>query len=239
MPSTFSTRAVALIAVFVTSFALLAASAAADFGVESFEATLTNRDGSPDVLAGSHPYEFDTKIAFNFVESEFGPVPDGGNAKNIQVELPPGLIGNPGATPKCALSELVRIERCDASTQIGTLTLRLQGLNGYGVYGPFPVYNLTPPGGVAAQFGFTIFGVTSFIDSRVRTGGDYGITAELKNVPALLPIFESRLTLWGVPADPDHNSERECPGGGFGCASSAHAAPLFTNPTSCSGVPST
>ena len=54
-----------------------------------------------------------------------------------------------------------------------------------GPAGNFTVYNLVPPPGVAAQFGFHFNGTTNmFLDARVRSGGDNGITEHV-NVPQL------------------------------------------------------
>ena len=48
---------------------VFAPSAAAEpFGVQSFEASAVNRDGSPDVQAGSHPYALVTRFALNEAE---------------------------------------------------------------------------------------------------------------------------------------------------------------------------
>ena len=48
-----------------------------------------------------------------------------------------------------------------------------------------PVFELAPPPGVAASFGFDFVENTAFIDSSPRTGGDYGITAR---TPPMCPF---------------------------------------------------
>ena len=63
-------------------------------GIAGFETAATNQDGTLDTLAGSHPYQFTTAIAFNTTTLNGEIVLDGGNVKNVQVELPPGFIGN-------------------------------------------------------------------------------------------------------------------------------------------------
>jgi hypothetical protein len=226
----------AALAVAVAAWLACAAPAPADFGVAGFEAVATNRDGSADTRAGSHPYELTTKIVFNTTSLEGVPAPEG-NVKDLRVELPPGLIGNPGATPKCTIQELDRGE-CPPATQIGRITLAVPSFPVFFVQGPFPVYNLVPPDNLPAQFGTNIANASVLIDAHVRTGGDYGITASLNNVSALLAFTESNLTLWGVPADPSHDGERQCGYQGSGCPSSAPRAPFLTNPTSCPGGPS-
>jgi hypothetical protein len=227
--------AASLLAV-AASLALTVVPASASFGVAGFGVSVTNRDGTPDTQAGSHPYELTTNIALNATEASGIPAPEG-NVKDIQVELPPGLIGNPSAVPKCPLANLIAYI-CPPASQIGVLTLN----TAIGLEGPIPVYNMVPPDGLPAQFGVKIFGlVPVFIDSQIRTGGDYGITASLSNISEVLPLTGSSLTLWGVPGDPAHNGERQCIPTrlGRGCPGATPALPLLTNPTSCPGVSQT
>ena len=79
---------------------VFAPSAMAAFGLQSFEVSATNQNGSPDVQAGSHPYELTT----SFVLSPEVPVAEG-SLKDVRVELPPGFVGDPEATPRCTSHE--------------------------------------------------------------------------------------------------------------------------------------
>ena len=51
----------------------------------------------PATLAGSHPYSLITEINFN----KAGEFSDG-DLRNLQLDLPPGLIENPTAVPRCS-----------------------------------------------------------------------------------------------------------------------------------------
>src|SRR5438552_10244242 len=75
---------------------LIAAPAAhADFGVSSFTAEVRASDHTTLVTqAGAHPYEGVT--SFTFTGSD--------KVKDIRVDLPPGLISNPQATPELCTS---------------------------------------------------------------------------------------------------------------------------------------
>src|SRR5262249_45583622 len=79
------------------------------------------------------------------------------------------------------------------------------------------------------------------LDARVRTGSDYGVSLEVRNASEGLSLLGSEVTLWGVPADPSHTPERNCPGeiipdeGGPTCASPAEPKALLRMPTSCTG----
>src|SRR5919202_5086592 len=78
------------------------ASAEAAFQVTSFTVTPSG------LAAGSHP---DVGIALGF----------GGDAhvRDLKVSLPPGLVGNPNATPRCSAAKF-RADACAATTRVGT-----------------------------------------------------------------------------------------------------------------------
>jgi NHL repeat len=90
----------------------LVATEGVGFGVKNFSVSFLNEDGTPDTQAGSHPYEMVNSIEFNShfmrlesnADSPFVREPDG-TLKDLALDLPPGLVGNPNATPKkCTLS---------------------------------------------------------------------------------------------------------------------------------------
>jgi hypothetical protein len=197
--------------------------------VESFSATTINADGTPATQAGSHPFESTTSFTFSR-DAAGDPT---ANMKDVQVQLPPGFIGNPNAIPRCTVEEL-DANSCPGASQVGTLTLSAK----VNLFGPnLPVYNMVPPTGVAAQFGTNLLLLDAFIDISVRTGGDYGLTAGLSDIPTVLPLYGSSLTLWGVPEDPAHDPLRVC-GSVQGCSAGVPASalkPLLTMPTQCSG----
>src|ERR1700680_1666948 len=90
-------RLASVVAVSAASLLGLASPAVADFGFRSFANTFINQDGSPDLQAGSHPWEMITSFALNETTNELGEsVPDG-NLKATRVRLPGGLCGAPGA----------------------------------------------------------------------------------------------------------------------------------------------
>jgi hypothetical protein len=208
------------------------------FGVKSFSFEVLDQNGQPYTQAGGHPYAIETDIEFNSTLDRNGKVVPDELVKDLTVSLPPGLVGNPLATPRCSAADLdATFTTCPIDSQIGVLTLfHSQNI----VASPIeriPVYNMVPQDGLAAQFGFVYSGVSSFIDSRVRTGGDYGLDSTLTTVSTLLPLLASKLTLWGVPADSTHNVDRACEDAEYryGCASTSQPLALLTNPTSCAG----
>jgi hypothetical protein len=234
------------------------APASASFAVTEFTAKAVNEDGTLDTQAGSHPYEAITSFTFNQAASGQYPEDTAGNVKNIEVELPPGFIGNPQATPMC--SEAVfnhahagsfEVELCPPDTQVGTSTVVIGGR--YHGYETVPVYNLVPSFGHTAELGFSLVldEVPTHVVATVNPANDYSVDTLVQDIPTgsegpqYTPLFSASLTLWGVPADPTHDAERgrecnflatfgnECNVYPGGKSSDAPLTPFLTNPTSC------
>ncbi len=210
----------------------------AGFGLAGVDGWFTNTDGTTDTQAGSHPYEFTFAFNLNSLGFGFGEYPAGGEPRVLNVNLPPGFVGDPNALPQCTreqfdAGDLEPGKGCPASTQIGVDTVALRGSEGF--TNSFPIYNLVPPPGVAAQFAFDFNGVLTFLDAGVRSGSDYGITEHIDNVPQREIIYNTT-TIWGVPAEGSHDAQRKGPGCEHGCSTgSSGFTPLLTLPTSCGG----
>jgi hypothetical protein len=102
--TTFKARITALFVPLLAILAFAATPAIAElgpgqFGLTKFKFSARNADGTPDLQAGSHPYALTTTFSLN----EAGPTT--GDLKDLQLELPPGIVGNPDATPKCTYQE--------------------------------------------------------------------------------------------------------------------------------------
>jgi hypothetical protein len=221
------------------------------FGLDSFDAKVdADAGGTPLTTAGAHPYASSTAYDLNlFNDTEFwgGDISPVAPLKDLSVELPPGLLGNLSDVNQCAATALGSTygqanstPTCDPSSQVGAVLVRIGGQGiAANLYGPLAVYNMVPPAGKPAMLGFALFGSMVVIELSVRSESDYGVTAKLHNVPEGLVADGSTLTLWGVPSDSVHLSERSCPGekppfeSSSTCPSSALPKPLLRNPTSC------
>ncbi|MHB1860521.1 MAG: NHL repeat-containing protein [Solirubrobacteraceae bacterium] len=223
----------------------------ATFGIASgtFAFGAVGETGEPFMQAGAHPYGLTDSFRLNTSTNQLGDVQAvDSNPKDILTELPAGLIGNPDATPKCKPYDVAHAE-CSGATQIGTISLYTSNPEGVADHGGqpvlsqrhVPIYNLVPPKGLAAQFGARFNGfVTIHIDSRVRTGGDYGVTAEVIDSSTGEGLVGAEVTLWGVPGEEGHDAERYCPvvdkiNEVAPCTERGPPIPLLSNPTSCSG----
>ena len=216
------------------------------FGFAGLDAWFTNADGTPDTQAGSHPYEVTVAFDLNNLTNEKreNDSPAGGIVKNIDVNLPPGIVGDPNAVPQCTRGQLDQgVHGCPLSTQIGVEQVGLTLFENEFFEFEFPVYNMVPPPGVPAQFAFIFNGIATFLDAGVRSGGDYGITEHTDHLNQQAELLFSTTTIWGVPAEASHDAQRKGAGceetlveGEFvGCASGAAVKPFLTLPTSCVG----
>ncbi len=150
----------------------------APVGFANADTWISNQDGTIDTQAGSHPYELTLAFATNSIGVGHAEEQPNGDPRALDVNLPPGLVGEPGAVPKCTREEFDG-ETCSPNTRIGE---NFASVSGAGLLSQ-QVYNLVPPPGIAAQFAFTFNDISIFLDARVRSGGDYGIT-EHANIPA-------------------------------------------------------
>jgi hypothetical protein len=213
--------------------ALAAPAAAQAEGLEivpgSPKVTALNATGTVDTQAGSHPESF--VVGFELKTDESGDT-IGGEMRDVIVNLPPGFIGNPQAMPRCTHQQFEgALPHCSGSTQVGVLKANVSGL-GETVS---PVYNLTPPPGVAVQFGVEIFSWIPLQFSSVRSEDGYGLSVSAPNLPFELNAVTE--TIWGTPSDKSHDPERVCAdvatGAIRGCSAQGQSPPFLTLPTSC------
>jgi hypothetical protein len=184
-------------------------------GEEGFAAPAFEADGSPATQAGGRPYGLVTDLGFPTVERG-GVLASSGHPKEISADLPPGLIGNPAATPVlCTEAELITENGpgCPLESAVGIATATTQLSGGFGLEpNASPLYNMVPPPGVPAAFGFDAVGAGIFphIIARLRSDGDYGITGEANDVIARSgnPIFSASIELWGNPSAKEHDYSR-------------------------------
>jgi hypothetical protein len=229
---------------------ILVAASPPGFGIEAFDGEVLDAAGAPETQAGAHPDSAAVSIDFNTLRNPdalLGSLWPAGPLRNVFVDLPPGFVGNPTVPDRCTLAQLANMSGqflplplCAATSQVGTTLVRLRTSRvGKLALGPLPVFSLVPPADVPARFGFNILGTIVTLDAELRSGGDYGLSVNTKNIPQALGIAGTDFTFWGVPASPAHDLERACPGetppweGGRSCPSGAPLRPFLRNPTAC------
>jgi hypothetical protein len=232
------------------------------FGLSLFDAGIADEDGNAQTQAGSHPYELTASLAFNVSAREEPPSEEplaSAAVKDLEVAFPPGLVGNPNAVPQCSQQAFLELEvlNCPLDSQVGTVKPFFYGSFHSAVY---PVFNVIPPTGEPAELGFSVAGIGHIpMFFHLRGNGEYGLTASLNDIPESGPLQGAILTLWGVPADGNHDLERE---GTFGqgheqdgefckpsvkveagverqvsCPSGIAAKPFLTLPSRCQASP--
>jgi hypothetical protein len=201
------------------------------FGVESAFAELSNRQAG---------YHADMTIGVKLTRNGNEPY---ALPRDIEIKLPPGMIGNTQGIPQCTVDQLGNgpsDSACPFDSQVGTTLVRVLQPHP-GVYNE-PVYNMVPPKGsdIVARFGFIAVGWPAFINVHVDPV-DYSVISTVEGVPSIAGLMEATTTLWGVPASPEHDLERITPfeaanGGSPPEGREAHTpeAPFLSNPTDCS-----
>jgi hypothetical protein len=145
---------------------------------------LTGASAAPtDPRAGAHS---DFNLAFSVTSPQ-------DNLRDLTVDLPTGLLGNPNATVRCAEAALNR-DACPAESAVGTTTTSVT-IPVLGI--PIPldisgtVYNVQPPGDEPARLGIVLRppgnvllgNVYIIARIRVRDDADYGLQTIIKDLP--------------------------------------------------------
>jgi len=223
------------------------------FAIDSFNVGLHDNPAVQPAQAGSVPTEIDTAAELRSqAKSNFG-VPFPGfvvvsppeSMRDVIVHVPPGFVGYPPSTPaRCTATELdegdptngvsgaAQVPICPRDSQIG-----LALVNGKDTV---PVYNLVPPLGAPAEFGFSYQGLIVNLRAKLRPS-DNGIDIVTSMAPSAVPISKFEVQLWGVPSDSKYDPVRAaCTDGLYGasmsgvlCPSSAVRSSFLRLPTSC------
>jgi len=217
-------------------------------GASGFAAEAIADGGAPATQAGSHPYEVD--LSFGLDQGGGGQ-----DLKSATLTLPPGLLLNPAngtgllcsdaafstprTTPFAAGSESG--ESCPDRSQVGTV--QVTSGQGGGKTRTFGLFNLTPHSGFAARFAAAPFGEPLAFEMAIRSEvPGANMTLQALEVPQALQLHEMKLSLWGVPWDASHNTERgDClneaePSFGWGKCSAGE--PSTTQPRAFITLPS-
>jgi hypothetical protein len=180
----------------------------------------------------------------------------GNPLRNTIVDLPPGQIGNPEAVAKCKASLLdpgrLAPTRCPPASQVGTVQIFAQFEGGEPFSpGSWSLWAMEPSGEDLADLVFKIGPTPIHIIASVRPD-DHGVRLAVENAHQLNAITGVKVSLWGVPAAPEHDFQRcfTMPNngdpnfcdpevsGGFGELygnPGVPPVPFFSNTTSCGG----
>ncbi|HTE60390.1 MAG TPA: hypothetical protein VK631_08550, partial [Solirubrobacteraceae bacterium] len=136
-------------AVVAAALAAPGAASAADFGVGEFSVATSTQQ------AGGHP---DVTVVTAFPAYEDAQTP---RVRNVRLGFPPGLIGNPSATPvRCSQAQF-DASSCPPAARVGSVSVTATAVP---QLVPAPVhstnagdvFNLEPPAGAPARLGFIV-----------------------------------------------------------------------------------
>ncbi len=229
------------------------------FGIEEdgYSLTAENEDGEPQMQAGAHPFALTTTLDFDQTLESVASLEEGrpkpaapALVRNLDIGLPPGLLGNVSATAQCSELDFSTIKRnatdlCAPDSAIGVarLTFLEPSSTSYKTV-TVPVFNLVPGPGEPARFGFVAYKLQVVLNTAVRTGdqadtpgqGDYGVQVSASNLSQLAQVLGSEVTLWGIPGAQSHDPSRgwECIriGNGENTSSEGHCEIPETHPES-------
>jgi hypothetical protein len=218
--------------------------AAVPFGFTAFTARAEDDLGEDYGAAGGHPFSATTTFqpaTHIYSLGEARPVED---LRDLFAELPPGFVGNLASLKaRCTVDE-VREFFCPPAAAVGGAALQLAP---GGAIEHTPVFNVIPEKGYVAAFAFapdTVSRLTVVIRAKLRSSGDYGITAQAPLVPQNPQVQKAEfITLCGFgtkSSSKDHPGEPQKPGERArfeGCFeptdAGASEVPFLTNPTQC------
>jgi hypothetical protein len=123
----------------------------------------------------------------------------GGQVRNLTVGLPPGLIGDPNATPLCTVAQL-NADACPANTQVGSVSANatlhiLSPLLDLPATANGSLFNLQAQPGEPARFGIVLHALPLpppldsailppiILQSGVQLRSDYGLNTVINNIP--------------------------------------------------------
>ncbi len=189
------------------------------FGFLDFSSKASNISGVADTAAGAHPYALTTTFDLPLPEhliSGARKIP-----KAMEIDLPPGLSGNPQAATRCPIID-VFAETCPASSRVGTIMANYSlGL----LEEVAQIYNVVPERGFPAEFGvnFNTIQKSAFIYANVGVPPTYALHVSIPDIPQPAEARNVIATFFGDPQRMD---------GGVNSST-----PFLTNPSSCSGEP--
>jgi hypothetical protein len=197
--------------------------------------------------AGGHPDGLTSTIEFSSEEVGEGRSLPTQEARDMLINLPPGLSADPLAVSRCPRAQAVTTADCPVDSQVGVYVLHYAG--NQALLGP--IVDLTPEGGQPAELGLEIPSKLTFpmVGHIVRTPAGYGLALLASGFP-MLEITGVETTLWGVPADTVHDPLRglscaaldihqqwSCEGGD--AKSGETPVPFLTMASNCSAGPQT
>jgi hypothetical protein len=177
----------------------------AAFGIVpgSFSADFLGAGGLASLrAAGAHPdlveFAFDLNTVSAPTPEAPGRVLAAGSVRDLEVDLPPGFFGNPNALDECMQAQLA-VNACPSSSQAGRLDAHVSGGDPYDALS-LPVFNMRSPRGSLIDLAAAVTGNPLHLKGSLDPANRYAVKITAADINETAPLFDLRLTLWGVPA---------------------------------------
>jgi hypothetical protein len=200
-------------------------------GISTFWAGAFDDDGRPYTQAGGHPARAGVFFLLNTRQTSLGDIRPVSNGKQVDVKPPPGFVGNPLVTDRCPPNDPTGTPNdptgCPPDAIVGLAGPIIQRWNASIVAtestesfdtASFPIYNVQPKAGNAAEFAFPYITAIIRLAATLRSDEDNGVTVSAPNIPLTQWAFGSFSMLDGKPAG-------------------AGGKAFLSNPTECNGQP--
>lgn len=201
----------ALLSTTVALVALLALAPAASAAFNLLAPTVVSeaQGGGQELRAGAHPFALTTEIEVETeVDPDTGKVVPTGELKDMVIDFPPGLVGNPTAVEQCSTPDFLagKTGECSDDAAIGVARIEF---GEPGKIGTAPIYNLEPTVGSAAKIGFIVEDRAPVtIDIGLNPNSPNNVIASSTNVSQAVFFYRADVTVWGNPSAEVHDPER-------------------------------
>jgi hypothetical protein len=208
-------RALPALAIVLLGVLLHASSASAAFGFKEVGFLPKGPDGSPSLQAGSHPFATELRLEMNtLVDKEGLEFPDGA-IEDLTIDLPEGFVGDAIGAPRCPASDFAEfsasLPACSNSAVVGISSVKFEfvpfpaeGAEFFNV----PIYNLIPPPGVVARFGFIVLNVPVTVDAVLNPDPPYNARLRIAKTAQSALFYGARSVVWGDPSSSLHDEVR-------------------------------
>jgi hypothetical protein len=213
------------------------------FQIENLAAVARDEAGAEFVVAGGHPFDATSSLTIPTHTASIPPdaelysgLEPVEHLRDLSFELPAGFIGNLTSVPvNCTVLD-VKNDKCPATAAVGGVDIESAG----DFTKPAPLYRVIAEDGYVAAFALKpvpLSGVTYVLRAKVRSNGDYGVTAMsplAPQGPLFLALKFGTLCSYGAKIiSPGLGLEFD------GCKKASEVAPdlvpFLTNPTRCAG----
>ncbi len=143
---------------------------------------------------------------FNLNTSPYATLPE--EPKDLEFDLPPGLVGNVRKLPTCTMRQVENQdeepEGCPVAAMVGVATIYFKERNeNNGELLTSPIYAIKPAPGEPTAFGFDALLFPVRLDTSVLSEGNYGVRVTAPSLTQEAETFANWVTIWGIPSE--HN----------------------------------